>query len=301
MMENKQPTILCVDDELGILESLERTLRRRFNVLLASDTIDAFNLIEHNPHISVVISDHILGSDNGVDFLSQVNKSLPTCSRVLLSGQIDIKSMEDAINTAKIHKFIMKPWENDQLLLHIVEAYKNHKVLVEKEKLQTLSITDPVTQLTNHRFFQEKLRLEWDKFQKSQKPLSLIMIDIDHFKKFNDRFGHPEGDKVLALISSELKKALPEHGTLSRYGGEEFAVILSNTNSQEALIVSEKLRAEVLKTSFNNYPLSISLGVATAPQHANSVDELIISADQSLYQAKRRGRNQTVVGLSFDH
>lgn len=300
-METEQPIVLCVDDELAILESLERTLRRRFKVLLANDTIDAFNLIEKNPDIAITISDHNLGTDNGVDFLAQVKKILPTCSRVLLSGQIDIKSMEDAINTAKVHKFIMKPWENDQLLLHTVEAYKNHKVLVEKEQLRTLSITDPITQLTNHRFFQEKLRLEWDKFQKTQKPLSLIMIDIDHFKKFNDRFGHPEGDKILALVSAELQKALPDHGTISRYGGEEFAVILSNTTSEGALAISEHLRSKVLKTAFKDYPLSISLGVATAPQHANSVDELIISADQSLYQAKRRGRNQTVVGLSFSH
>jgi diguanylate cyclase (GGDEF)-like protein len=300
-METEKPKVLCVDDELGILDSLERTLRRRFDVLLASDTIDAFNLIEQNTDIAVVISDHILGSDRGVDFLTQVKKTLPTSARVLLSGQIDMRSMEDAINDANVHKFIMKPWENDQLLLNIVEAYKTHKTLVEKEKLHTLAITDPVTQLTNHRFFQEKLRLEWDKAQKSKKPLSLIMIDIDHFKKFNDRFGHPEGDKILALISAELQSATPDFATISRYGGEEFAVILSNTTSEAALMSAEKLRSQVLQTSFHDYPLSISLGVATSPQHANSVDELIISADQSLYQAKRRGRNQTVVGLSFEH
>ena len=299
-METDLPKVLCVDDELGILDSLDRTLRRRFNVILANDTIDAFNLIEQNSDIAVVISDHILGSDRGVDFLSKVKKLLPTSSRVLLSGQIDMRSMEEAINEAKVHKFIMKPWENDQLLLHIVEAYKNHRILVEKERLQTLAITDPITQLTNHRFFQEKLRLEWDKHTKSQKPLTLIMIDVDHFKKFNDRFGHPDGDKILSLIASELQQGTPDHGTLSRYGGEEFSLILPNTTSEQALMVAENLRSQVLKTSFNNYPLSISLGVATAPQHASSVAELIISSDQSLYQAKRRGRNQTVVGLSFD-
>src|SRR5690606_18258525 len=139
-----------------------------------------------------------------------------------------MKSMEDAINTAKIHKFIMKPWENDQLLLQVVESYKTHKTLEEKARLQTLAITDPVTQLTNHRFFQEKLRLEWDKYSQSKKPLSLIMIDIDHFKKFNDRFGHPEGDKILALVASEIKSGVPDFGSISRYGGEEFSVILPN-------------------------------------------------------------------------
>lgn len=301
MMENNLPKILCVDDELGILESLERTLRRRFEVLLATDTIDAFAILEQNPDISVVISDHILGTENGVEFLSKVEKAAPSCGRVLLSGQIDLKSMEDAINTAKVHKFIMKPWENDQLLIQVVEAYKFHKSLMESQRLQKLAITDPVTQLTNHRFFQERIRIEFDRHKDKKRALSLIMIDIDHFKKFNDRFGHPEGDKLLAQVAEELKNNCPEGDSISRYGGEEFAVILPNTTSEEALMVAERMRNHVLNCSFNNYPLSISLGIASYPQHADSVDELIISADQSLYQAKRRGRNQTVVGLNFDH
>ena len=108
-----------------------------------------------------------------------------------------------------------------------------------------------------------------------------------------------EGDRFLQMVSGTLKQAAPMTASLSRYGGEEFALILPNTSSPEALSVAENLRNQILSLSFNNYPLSISLGVATAPEHANSVDELILSADQSLYQAKRRGRNQTVVGLTF--
>ena len=297
----EQPKILCVDDESGILESLTRTLRRRFHVIQASNTEDAKEMLQEHSDISVIISDHLLGDERGVEFLAEAKKLAPHASRVLLSGQIDMKSLEEAINSTTIHKFILKPWENDQLLLQIVEAHKNHKNLIEREQLKILSITDPVTQLTNHRFFQEKIRLEWDKSIKKQKPLSLIMIDVDHFKKFNDRFGHPEGDKFLFHIASTLKESLPNQTNLSRYGGEEFAVILPSTTSPEALTIAETLRKAILQTAFNDYPLSISLGVATAPEHANSVDELILSADQSLYQAKRRGRNQTVVGLSFDH
>ena len=300
-MSTDLPQILCVDDEPDILDSLERTLRRRFKVLTAPSAKEGLEILEKNKEISVIISDHILGDDRGVDFLVATRKVNPETSRVLLSGQIDMKAIEEAINTAKIHKFILKPWENDELLIQVLEAHKAHKSLVEKEKLKKLSITDPVTQLTNHRFFQEKIRLEWEKSLKSQNPLSLVMIDIDHFKKFNDRFGHPEGDRFLQLGADTLQESIPNKASLSRYGGEEFALILPEMSSPEALSTAEKLRNAILDTSFKNYPLSISLGVATSPDHASSVDELIISADQSLYQAKRRGRNQTVVGLNFEH
>ncbi len=299
MNQNEKPKVLCVDDEPSILDSLQRTLRRRFEVLIALNAQHAREILQSQPDITVIISDHRLGADLGVEFLNHAQKMLPMASRVLLSGQMDLKSIEEAINSAKIHKFILKPWENDQLLVHVIEAYKTHKEMLEKERLQKLSITDPITHLTNHRFFQEKIRIEWDKAKNKNLPLSLIMIDVDHFKKFNDRFGHPEGDKFLALVAATLKNVTPLEASLSRYGGEEFALILPEAASPKALEVAEKLRNEILMTNFNNYPLSISLGVATYPQHASSIDELILSADQSLYQAKRRGRNQTVVGLSF--
>ncbi len=299
--KTNRPKVLCVDDERDILDSLDRTLRRRFEVLTATTSAEAESIVAQNLDVSVVISDHILGDDRGVDFLGRIMKEVPQASRVLLSGQIDMKAIENAINSAKIHKFILKPWENDELLIQVVEAQRNHKQLVEKDRLQKLSITDPVTQLTNHRFFQEKIRIEWEKHQKKQSPLSLLMIDIDHFKKFNDRFGHPEGDRFLQLVAETLQLETPAKASLSRYGGEEFVLILPETNPPEALAQAEKMRSAILEVSFHNYPLSISLGVATAPEHASSVDELIISADQSLFQAKRRGRNQTVVGLHFDH
>ncbi len=301
MIKTDLPKVLCVDDEEDILDSLTRTLRRRFEVLTTTNIKQAFQIMEEHKDIAVVISDHLIGPDKGVDFLVKSTRVLPLASRVLVSGQIDMKALEEAINSAQIHKFILKPWENDELLLQIVEAYKTHKTLVEKEKLQKLAITDPVTQLTNHRFFQEKIRVEWDKAGKDRSALSLVMIDIDHFKKFNDRFGHPEGDQFLQKVASTLQQNIPMQASLSRYGGEEFALILPKTSSPKALQTAESLRTVILETSFRDYPLSISLGVATAPEHASSVDELIISADQSLYQAKRRGRNQTVVGLNFDH
>lgn len=293
------PKILCIDDDEDILDSLARTLRRRFSVYTAATVQRALLLFDAGHEFTVIICDQRLNQQNGLDFLKEVKTLSPFSSRVLLSGQVDLKTLEAAVNESIIHKFIMKPWESDHLLLHIMEGYRTHQNMLEKAQLKILSITDPITQLTNHRFFQEKIRLEWDKLIKNENKLSLILIDIDHFKKFNDRYGHPEGDRCLALVADKLKATIPKGASLSRYGGEEFALILPNCTSLDALTLAEKLRGSILQLSFNSFPLSISLGVATAPEHASSVDELIISADQSLYQAKRRGRNQTVVGLGI--
>ena len=297
MADTELPKILCIDDEIDILESLKRTLRRRFDVVAVESIEKARTILEGDDSFCVVVCDQRLGFEQGVPFLREVKSLLPSTSRVLLSGQIDLKCLEDAINESIVHKFVQKPWENDQLLIHVMEAYKLHRELTEKAQLKMLSITDPVTQLTNHRFFQEKIRIEWEKYKSSDDPLSLIMVDIDHFKKFNDRFGHPEGDKYLNLMAETIQSVAPENASVSRYGGEEFAILISQCSSPQALIHAESIRQKVLETSFNNFPLSISLGVATAPEHADSVDELILSSDRSLLQAKRRGRNQTVVGL----
>jgi diguanylate cyclase (GGDEF)-like protein len=299
MTQNSQPKVLCIDDEPDILSSLERTLRRRFQVLSADSPQKARELVQENDDLCAIICDYFLGETSGTHLLKELGSIQPLASRVLLSGQVDLKALEEAINSSVVHKFILKPWENDQLLLQILEAQRLYKVRLEKERLQKLSITDPITQLTNHRFFQERIRLEWEKHSRSTESLTLIMMDLDHFKKVNDRFGHPEGDQCLFEVAQILQSNSPQGSSLSRYGGEEFALILPNTDSAKALIVAERIREAVLKESFNNYPLSISLGVATAGEHAQSVDELIISADQSLLQAKRRGRNQTVVGLNF--
>ena len=299
-MTDERPLILCVDDEKFILDALERSLRDRFHVLRANSVEEAYATMDFNPQISCIVCDQVLGDQNGSLVLEAAAKKIPLASRILISGEIDVQSLEHAINKTQIHKFILKPWDSEQLIINIVEAFKIHKHLVEKEQLKKLSVTDPVTQLTNHRFFQEKLRFEWERHKRHEDSLSLIMVDVDYFKKFNDRFGHPDGDQLLFEVGSTIKSNIPEDASLSRYGGDEFGLILPGLGSPQALAVAEKIRHEImaLNSSFQ-FPLSISLGIASSPQHASSVEELLISADKSLYQAKRRGRNVAVVGFEL--
>jgi diguanylate cyclase (GGDEF)-like protein len=142
--------------------------------------------------------------------------------------------------------------------------------------------------------------LEILKAKQTKTALSLIMIDVDHFKILNDQFGHPRGDQILALIAQCLSGQMKPHYSLSRYGGEEFAVVLPKTPAPFAFALAETLRKAVLQIPSLEFRLSISLGVASYPEHGLDADEVLAVADQALYTAKRRGRNMTVLGQDTD-
>ncbi|MCR4337579.1 MAG: sensor domain-containing diguanylate cyclase, partial [Candidatus Omnitrophica bacterium] len=161
------------------------------------------------------------------------------------------------------------------------------------------SQTDPVTDLWNHRFFQEKLSEEIFEAQHNKKPLSLAIIDIDNFKKLNDTHGHLYGDIILKELAHLLKQSSRDIDYVCRYGGEEFSIILIDTGKQQALEVAERLRNKVATHAFSPPPLpsepvsiSVSIGVATFPDHAEVKDDLIAQADKAMYIAKFSGKNK---------
>ena len=296
---NSKPKILCVDDEPGVLEALLRLFKDQFEVLTALDAEGALKIILENRDIAIILSDYRMPGRSGIDLLRTAKNFVPQAARAVLSGQMDIQAVSEAINKAEIHRFLLKPWENDFLKLQMLELLQLHSSLVEKGHLRLLSITDPVTRLTNHRYFQDRLKTEFEKSVGSGQPLSLIMLDVDHFKSFNDRYGHPEGDRLLAEIAQQIEKKLDAQGVASRYGGEEFAVILPGADLNKATLVANEIRQAVEQTAFSG-PLgyrayvTISLGVASFPLQGQSASELVKLADTALYQAKKQGRNQTV-------
>lgn len=158
-----------------------------------------------------------------------------------------------------------------------------------------LSITDGLTGLYNHRHFQEQLEVEVKRGQRYDLNLSLIMIDLDHFKEFNDSYGHLEGDTLLRKIAQILKSSLRETDFVARYGGEEFAVILPETNKEGASIATERVRRAISEQTFGEVgaKMTVSLGVASYPDDACLRADLIKKADEALYRAKREGRNRT--------
>ncbi len=165
------------------------------------------------------------------------------------------------------------------------------------EYTYALATTDGLTELYNHRYFQEQMLQNIETGKRYEKPFSLIMIDIDFFKKFNDTYGHQSGDAVLRQVAQILKKNVRSSDIVCRYGGEEMSIILTNTNNNDAMTTAEKIckavSAHPLKlVNGNDVNVTISLGVATYPQNGQTPQEMIKYADDCLYIAKENGRNQ---------
>lgn len=294
------PLVICVDDEPQVLEALERLLRSEFRVLTTTSAEDGLNLIHKNKDAAILLTDYQMPKMTGVELLKQARKIAPHTVRAIISGQIHLNEISEAINSAEIHRLFLKPWDNEYLRIQMHEAALYHNTLIEKNHLEILSITDPVTQLTNHRYFQERLLKDFEQATLSSLPLSLVMIDVDHFKSFNDHYGHPEGDRLLAEVSSRLKKLCPEKGSVSRYGGEEFGLILPGFDLKSASDLAEKVRKTIEEMPFtgpHGRPafVTISLGIASNPHLYKKASELVTAADNALYQAKRQGRNQFAV------
>lgn len=162
---------------------------------------------------------------------------------------------------------------------------------------------DGLTGLFNHRYFQETLSNELVKSGRFDHAISILLIDVDHFKQVNDKYGHPQGDVVLKEIAQILKKTIRSYDVPARYGGEEFAVILPHTNATQAHEVAERTRKAVQAHSFSGrstrqkLKLTISIGVASSPVNAKTKAELVDRADQALYLAKSEGRNRVCLSL----
>jgi diguanylate cyclase (GGDEF)-like protein len=163
--------------------------------------------------------------------------------------------------------------------------------------IKNIAIYDTLTNLYNRRYFEERLEVEAQKSFFSDTSLSLVMVDIDHFKRVNDTFGHTEGDRVLCEIASLLKTSVRKKDTVARYGGEEFILILPEAGLEESSMIAERIRRLVEDTPFEigqaQINLTVSLGISNFPSHqARSKEELVKMADLALYDAKRRGRNR---------
>lgn len=160
---------------------------------------------------------------------------------------------------------------------------------------EQLSVTDVLTGLLNRRYLQERLAEELSRSKRYRYPMTLLMIDVDKFKQYNDAFGHPAGDEALKMVSGILKDNLRGADVAARYGGEEFAVLLPQTPIEEAGQIAERIRRQVERTQFPHRNVTVSIGLATCTSEIASPDDLIWAADRALYEAKDRGRNNVRV------
>ena len=184
-------------------------------------------------------------------------------------------------------------WLTWMLRLELRRRYRAEKVLSE------LAATDGLTGLANRRTLDQRLRLEWERAQRSGEPLALLMIDVDHFKAFNDRHGHQGGDEALRNVARVIGSNIRRPADLAaRYGGEEFAVILPDTDGEGASTIAEHIRSAVEHlppADGDALSVTVSVGLSTWDKRSRgSLEELLLSADRALYDAKHSGRNRIV-------
>ncbi len=215
------------------------------------------------------------------------------------------KSVQEILQEANIRLSLIN-LDYDQMNKQLIQAKINlenlTRALEEKNKiLDNLANIDGLTGINNHRFFQNALDQEISRSIRNTTSISLLFIDIDFFKKFNDTYGHQVGDFVLVQFAKTIRDNIRQYDVLARYGGEEFVVILPETNTEEAMVVGEKLRVAIESTIFRDtreeYRVTASFGQACckpAVEDNFSKDTLITHADQALYEAKEKGRNRVV-------
>ncbi len=169
------------------------------------------------------------------------------------------------------------------------------------DQIKAMSYTDEMTGLHNYRFFTMRLREEIARAKRNKSTLSLLILDVDFFKNYNDALGHPAGDEILRQLSAILKNAVRDNDIVARYGGEEFAIISPSTDEKGSSILAERIRSTIERHPFPhqeiqpNGTLTISIGIAIYPENAMTVEDVIIAADRALYHAKASGRNQVVM------
>jgi len=291
-------SILIVDDEAAIRDSLLEFIEMAgYKSFKASTAEEALELLE-KASINVVVTDILLPGMDGLELTDTVKKNFDT-DVIVMTGYSGSYSYEEVINKGA-SDLVFKPVRYKELLLRLKRVLKEQRLTRERiqmlGKLQKLAITDGLTSLYNSRYFYNQLDLEVDRSNRYNHSLSLLLLDIDHFKDYNDSYGHLEGDKVLVRIGEIIKTCLRKMDTAYRYGGEEFTVILPETNGAEALTVAERIRTGIEKEKFSPEPdlrvsKTISIGV-TQYLPGERISKLVERADKAMYLSKEKGRNK---------
>ena len=297
----KRARVLIVDDQRLNVQLLTDILKEHYDLAIASDGERAIELCERRPPDLVLLDVQMPGLD-GYEVCRRL-KANPATREIPVIFVTARDSVEDQIKglEAGAVDFITKP-----VHAPIVRARTRTHILLKQhaDRLRELAHTDTLTGVANRRSFDERLKTEWRRSQRSRLPIALIMIDVDHFKQYNDTYGHQAGDRCLQQICAAMKNSLRRPADLlSRYGGEEFACLLPETPLGQAMRKAEELGESVQRLGIPHASSSaapvvtISRGVAALiPTGELQARELIRIADEMLYEAKRAGRNRTMCG-----
>lgn len=276
---------------------LRRTLEKMgHEVTIAPDGEEAWNIVQEG-NSPLLISDWMMPRLDGPDLCRRIrNAPGERYTYIILLTSLDRRDDKLTGLRAGADDFLTKPPDSDELALRLEIAERilavHDQLARQNSLLAELAAVDELTGVKNRRRFREDLELLFAQADRLNTPLSLIMIDIDHFKAYNDVFGHPAGDEVLHTVGSILRAAIRGHDVVARYGGEEFVVLLPATGREEALDVADRLRQAIATRPWTHRLVTASLGVATSDQSTPTSADLVEQADQALYHSKRTGRDR---------
>ncbi len=298
----KTRKILIVDDEPSNLDILMELLKDDYKVVAALNGEKAIEMAGSSSPPDLILLDILMPEMDGYEVCQQLkeNEATKNLPVIFVTAVSEVMDETRGFKLGAVD-YITKPF-HPPVVKARVKAHMELKI--KSDMLEQLASIDGLTNLYNRRRLDELLDGEWSRCQRSAAPLSLIMIDIDYFKLFNDTYGHAMGDQCLRDVAWTLKDCLKRPGDIiARYGGEEFAVLLPNTDMEGAHSMAKRLGSEVesLKIPHSASDVStfvtISLGVATAFAGftLDSSAELLKTADHALYQSKKNGRNQVAI------
>ncbi|AMV73223.1 diguanylate cyclase [Desulfuromonas carbonis] len=297
-------SILIIDDSrtsrLQVREIIEPTgLFCEFRE--AADGLEGFKQLLDRPADIILCDLEMPGLDGG-KFLQLLagRQELANLPVIMLTGHEDQEAKVRLLGQGA-SDYVTKPFNPGELLARVKVQLKiktlQDSLRESNLRLKELAATDPLTGLANRRTLMSTLEREFRRSQRNGAPLSLLMVDIDHFKQVNDRYGHQQGDAVLTTVAGILRRHLRPYDLAARFGGEEFSLVLPETGLDEAVRVGERIRLAVAGQAFPgplvDLELTVSLGAAVFPAPGIGSDEdLIRVADHALYQAKDSGRNR---------
>jgi len=297
--------ILVVDDIPANVEILSIHLTDEgYEVVKAMSGKQTFEILQEAQEsqdqaqeIDLILLDVMMPIMSGLEVLSKLkdNPHTENIPVILVTANADEKNVAEGLDMGAFD-YIIKPYSLLVLLARVRTALREKE---RQDLLERWATTDPLTELFNRRHFYEMADHELDRSHRIGSPLSFVMLDIDYFKKVNDKFGHLVGDTVLIILAKLLKQQLRSVDLCCRYGGEEFVICLPDTDAEGAQDVAERIRlavcqGSILSTEESDLFISVSLGVATGIKD-EKVESTLKRADVALYQAKDAGRNQTKV------
>ncbi len=297
--KERKGKVLVVDDAPDTLEIIQKLLRYEgYDVIVASTGEEGVKKVEEE-RPDVVLMDISLPGIDGTEALRRIRIIDPYQCVIMLTA---FATVENAIYALKegAFDFLKKPFENDHLIHTVNQCLEQYKTLREKEDLEEevrrLSITDDLTGLYNHRHFFKTLEAELARLKRQKTSLSLLMFDLDNFKKYNDLYGHLEGDKVLKAVGEIVKNSIRSNvDTGYRYGGDEFTVLLIGASADRARTIAERIRSSIEQAKSQH--ITVSVGLSEYRDHFD-LEGFVKSADDAMYCAKNSGGNRVHANVS---